>query len=239
MKMLKLMTMVMLLPAMVAAQSSDTMVVKTISLHHLSNIDAVQLLGPYLIGRGNAFSSGGGLHAITLRGSTKTLADMEKLLAQYDRSPATVTLSFQLVAADNTNRRDPQVAGVDSVLRSVLKFSGYHLLTTAVINVSENMTASQVMSGEGQAYRLDCDVSSISGDGSDASIQLQVSLRKLSGLVASNGSLMGSDVLRTGVSIPIGHTVVLGTSVEPSHPVGNDRALILIVRPQVASTKKD
>jgi hypothetical protein len=249
----------LLAPAPLLAQGADSMVVKTIPLHHLSNIDAVSLLNGYVMNRGTVFPAGMTLHAVTVRGSTRTIAEVEKVLAQYDRSPATITLTFQLVSADYTNRRDAAVAGLDSVLRSVLKFSGYHVLSDAVINVSEHADASQTLSGEGVDYRLWTEVSDVSGEGPDASVQVKVLLERI---VPGKPD---QRVLSTGVTIPIGHTVVLGTSVEASHAqvpagfspqdkrgtvvpqitpagqytAGSDKALILVVRPQISFSKKD
>jgi len=51
--------------------------------------------------------------------------------------------------------------------------------------------------------------------------------------VPSKGQAQAS-VLSTGVTVPVGQTVVLGTSGIDS----GQRALILTVRPQLASTKK-
>jgi hypothetical protein len=239
------------LPPAVAAQGgsgADTLVVKTIPLHHLSNNDAVLLISPYIMGRGGVYAAGTSIHAVTLRGSAKTVADMEKLLAQYDRSPVTVTLNFQLVTADYSNYRDPAVAGLDSVLRSVLRFSGYRLTSTAVVNVSEHQMASQTLSAGGHDYRLSCEITDISGEGPDATVQLQVDLRRL-----GVGTPVDPVVLSTGVTTPIGHTVVLGTSMDAGHagPIARkvqpggaepsarsaderDNALILVVRPQVS-----
>jgi hypothetical protein len=43
----------------------------------------------------------------------------------------------------------------------------------------------------------------------------------------------GGALFETGVTVPMGNTVVLGTAA--SH--GTEKALILTVRPQIASTK--
>ena len=60
---------------------------------------------------------GGGVYdvsrvrAITIRETPKIYADMMAVLAQYDREPANVTLNFQLIAAENTDTRDPRWRG--------------------------------------------------------------------------------------------------------------------------------
>ncbi len=68
--------------------------------------------------------------AVTIREVPRIYTDMMGVLEKYDREPASVVLNFQLVAAEQTNTRDPAVAGIDSLLRNVLKFSGYRLLGT-------------------------------------------------------------------------------------------------------------
>ena len=77
------------------------------------------------------------VRAVTIREVPKIFAEMMMVLGQYDRDPATVTLNFQLIAAENSNTRDPGVAGLDSLLRGVLKYTGYRLLTTSVASASE------------------------------------------------------------------------------------------------------
>src|SRR5262245_8848908 len=107
-------------------------VVKTIPLRHLSSTEASNLLQPYARTAGGGAYAVPGVRAITLREVPNILAEMERVLAIYDRSPATVTLNFQLIAAEPVGPRDPAVAGLDSLLRGVLRFSGYRLLRTTV-----------------------------------------------------------------------------------------------------------
>jgi hypothetical protein len=243
-----------------ATEDPSTYAVKTIPLHHLSNGDAALLLGPYLTGKGGVYPVGSSMHAVTVRGSSATIAEMEKLLAQYDRSPVTISLNFQLISADYTSNRDASLAGLDSVLRSVLKFSGYHLMRAAVVNVSEGSIASQTLSADGQDYRLTYDIAEVSGTGADATVHLKVSLQRLGVTMTDGMRTVDPQLLSTGVTIPIGHTVVLGSSMETATPAvpntsgtrgnarvpprtsamtaaGSDRALILTVRPQVAAGK--
>lgn len=216
-------------------------VTKTFQLHHLGNVDAVKLLTPYINGRGWVYQMGTGMHAVTVSGTPAALADAAKILGEYDRSPVTLTLNFQLVAADSTKTRDPAVAGLDSVLRGVLKFSGYHLLTAAVATVSEGDQATQTLTtGADRNFTLTCRVSDVSGEGADATAHLVVELRRLgadrdpSGMVTPNPLLFN-----TGVTIPIGNTVVLGSTVEGVASRGlGERALILTVRPTVDATKR-
>jgi hypothetical protein len=230
-------------------------VTKTIELHHLSNDDAVKLLTPYLFGTGGAYSTGSRMHAVTVSTTARGLADAERVLAEYDRSPVTLTLNFQLIAAADTPTRDPAVAGLDSVLRGVLKFAGYHLLSTAVANVTEGSSASQTMAGDADRdYELSYDVTSVEGTGSGATAHLTVQLS-----LADPDAGPRQTIFTTGVTIPIGNTVVLGSMVESTassrealaarrgdttranwsaRPKTAQRGLILTVRPMIDATKR-
>jgi hypothetical protein len=185
---------------------------------------------------------------------------MMDVLKQYDRDPATVSLNFQLIAAENTNKREPGLAGLDSLLRGVLKYSGYRLLMTSVASASEDGVVTQTLAAEGDTYTLEVGVHDLRIDGSDASVHINVRLFRD---FNPNKGQMATQVLSTGVTVPIGQTVVLGTSaidvrrssagsVEPllivdGVPVNNgqgasasdgQRALILTVRPQLAPMKR-
>jgi hypothetical protein len=214
-------------------------IVKTLLLHHLSNSDAVLLLTPYVANRGGVYPIGQSIHAVTVRGSPATIAEAERILAQYDRSPATISLNFQLIAADNSTKRDASLAGIDSVLRGVLKFTGYHLLTVAVVNVSEGSMTSQTLSADGQDYRLSCSLTDISGTNSDATVHVRVDLQRVGMISVGGNRTVDPILLSTGVTIPIGHTVVLGSSAEGATAAGEGRALILTVRPQAAPRAKE
>jgi len=219
-----------------AASTRPDFVVKTIPLKHLNSTEAMQLLSPYGQTAGGGVYQVPGVRAVTVREVPKVLAEMEKVLAIYDRSPATVTLNFQLIAAEPVGARDPAVAGLDSLLRGVLKFSGYRLLRTTVANASENERVSQSLAAEQETYTLRVLVSEIRSEGAEASVHLTVSLEKDQSVVTPGGKtpVAGRELLSTGVNVPIGHTVVLGAAAAD----GADRALILTVRPQIAGEKR-
>ncbi len=207
-------------------------VVKTVPLHHLTSNEAVKLLVPYVAtAGGGVFEVSANVRAVTIRELPKIFAEMMMVLGQYDRDPATVTLNFQLIAAENSNTRDPGVAGLDSLLRGVLKYTGYRLLTTTVATASEGGIVTQTLSADGEAFTLQVVVTDMRVDGSDASVHLSVSLMRNG--VPSKAQL-ANQVLSTGVTVPVGQTVVLGTS---ATDIGQ-RALILTVRPQLVPVKR-
>ena len=126
-------------------------IVKTVPLHHLTSNEAVKLLSPYSsTAGGGVFEVSPNVRAVTIRELPKIFAEMMIVLGQYDRDPASVTLNFQLIAAENSNTRDPGVAGLDSLLRGVLKYTGYRLLTTSVATASEGGNVTQTLSADGE-----------------------------------------------------------------------------------------
>jgi type II secretory pathway component GspD/PulD (secretin) len=215
-----------------AVASSRDIVVKTVPLHHLSSAEAVKLLSPYIQSPGaGVFEISSQIRAVTIRETPKVFAEMQTVLNQYDRDPASLTLNFQLIAAENTNTRDPGVAGLDSLLRGVLKYSGYRLLTTSVATASEDGIVSQTLSADGENFTLQVHITDVRIEGSNASVHLGVSLMRAA--LMSKGTLPAT-VLSTGVTVPVGQTVVLGTSATDN----GQRALILTVRPQLTTVKR-
>jgi hypothetical protein len=211
-------------------------IVKTVPLHRLSSAEAVKLLSPYVqTPGGGVYDVSPSVRAVTIRETAKTFAEMMVVLGQYDRDPATVTLTFQLISAENGTVRDPAVAGLDSLLRGVLKFSGYRLLSSSIANASDRGIVSQTLAGDGETLTLSVVVSDLRVEGSEASVHLNVDLSHgMSPINATGGRVLTPHIIGTGVTVPIGQTVVLGTASSD----GGQKALILTVRPQLVPTKK-
>jgi len=213
-----------------AVQQGD-FIVKTVSLRHLSSSEAVKLLTPYSVTAGGGVYEVPKVRAVTIREVPRIYSDMMNVLEKYDREPATVVLNFQLVAAEPTNTRDPAVASIDSLLRGVLKYSGYRLLGTAVATTGENRVVTQTIAGDSETLSLTVFIDDVRVEGNDASVNLHVSLVKPA--IPSTTSVAGRapvELLSTGVTVPVGQTVLLGTSASEN----GQRALILTVRPQIA-----
>jgi hypothetical protein len=215
-------------------KGEEAFLVKTVSLHHLSSQEAVKLLQPYVrTPGGGVYEVSPNIGAVTIRETQNVFNEMMAVLERYDRDPATVVLNFQLIAAENTNTRDPAVASLDTLLRSVLKFSGYRLLTTSVATANEGQSVSQALAADGDPLTLTVRISELRTEGSNASVQLYVYLAKqaIQASPQNNGNgRAASELFSTGVRVPIGQTVVLGTSAAE----GGQRAMILTVRPQLA-----
>ena len=217
-----------------AQSPSDTMVIMTVPLKHLTARDAVALLEPYVTSNKFMNSPGGGVFAgpnglaVTIRERVSTYGRMLKTLSEYDRSPETIAFTFQLILADNSGSRAPEIASLDSLLRSVLKYTGYKLLGVGVSRTGENAFASETITGDGQTYTLKLNVADVRTSGGDASVHLGVSLVQILGW--SSNVPMENNLLSTSVTVPIGQTVVLGSAA-----LDNNRAIILTVRPQLAA----
>jgi hypothetical protein len=209
-------------------------VVRTVPLHHLSSAEAVKLLSPYSQTPGGGVYEAPGVRAVTIREVSKIFSDMMGVLAQYDRERGSVTLYFQLIAAESSTVRDPAVAGLDSLLRGVLRYSGYRLLSTTVASASDAELVTQSLSADGEPLTLNVTVSDLRVDGNDASVHLAVDLRRPPMAMSNTGKPYSPTVLSTGVTVPIGQTVVLGAATTTS----GRRALILAVRPQLATPKR-
>ena len=215
-----------------AQRSSDTLIVMTVPLKHLSSQDAVMLLQPYVTTAASANSPGGGVfpvpngHAVTIRERVMNYGRMLKMLAEYDRSPAAIAFTFQLIVADNSGLRSPEVASLDSLLRSVLKYTGYKLIGVGVARTGENTTASESITGDGQKFTVLFKTEDVRMSGADASIKLSLSLSRK--WIPNSNDPSEDLLLTTGVTVPIGQTVVIGSAA-----LDKDRAIILTVRPRL------
>lgn len=231
-------------PHYAAAQThSDTLIIMTVPLKHLSAADAVKLLQPFVTTLPFEGKVGGAVFpvpngtAITIRERVTNYARMLQLLREYDRSAATVAFTFQLIVADNSGGRDPDIASLDTVLRSVLKYTGYRLIGVGVMRSGESAYAKETITADGQKFTLAMSIRDIRTSGAESSVKLSVSLRRDKGMIV-NGEEVAEEMLSTGVTVPIGQTVVLGSA-----SLDAKRAIILTVRPQLvtsgASAKED
>lgn len=221
--------------AATAQMPTDTIVTVTVPLKHLSAKDAVQLLQPFVTSPVYANSPGGGVFpvpggtAITIREKVSNYGRMLQVLREYDRSAAMVAFTFQLIIADNSGKRDSDIASLDTVLRSVLKYTGYRLVGVGVLRSGESSYASETITADDQKFLLVMSVADIRTSGTEASVKLSISLRRDKAMI-SNDRAMYDELLNTGVTVPIGQTVVLGSA-----SLDAKRAIILTVRPQLVT----
>lgn len=236
-----------------AGQAVDIKAVetRTIELRHLKPQEAVNLLRPYLVsGAGSVSLVSEQIPVVTIRDLATNLEKMEKVLAKYDHSPATIRLIFQLIEADTgarmisaSNTRNLLPLDLDSTLRSVLKFPTYRLLAQGVATVGEFSSISQQLANaeQGGMYELSADIGTvrigtIAGDTSaKGSVHIRVSLGKTNSFIgdANSAARPYERIISTGLDVPLGHTVVLGTAA--TRMTGT--ALILTVKPELVRAK--
>ncbi len=227
---------------------------KTIELKQLKPAEAARLLRPYIVNAGGGvYEVSDMLPIITVKDVATNFEILERVLAKYDQPPATIRLVFQLIEADTGPRASVSTAhsipvDLDATLRSVLKFPSYRLLAQGVATVGEFSKVTQQFASayrtatpaEGM-YQLIAEIGSvrvspsIAGDTSTiGTINMRVDLGQTA-LLRSGQSVHSrhQTIIATGLDVPIGNTVVLGTAMRPQTGV----ALILTVRPELVRAR--
>lgn len=209
-----------------AQQAGAALQVKTFDLHNLRPNDAAKLLSPYVQTAGGGVYDAGAINAITVRETPRVLAVMDSLLRVHDRAPASIVLRFQLIAARDSNETDARIQGLDAALRSLFRFRGYRLLAEGSTTAQESQSFALTMLGGAEQFVINGQTGTVARAGGGGSVRVNVSLQDLG---RGNMQLLG-----TGVTIPIGQTVVLGSAA-----AGTDLpALILVVQPTLAGSAR-
>jgi len=227
---------VLAMPTMMvqAQDASAPLAVKTFTLRYLQPHDAASLVSPYIQSRGGGvFEAGRDVQAITVRETPEVLARVDSLLRSRDRVPATVVFRFQLIAAEDTAVHDPAIAGLDSTLRGLFRFAGYRLLSEGTATAGGHQDFRLTMGAGDNRFEVDGNVRGLDMSDRTRSVQLRVQLIRETGTYQGK-SLPPEILLETGLTVPQGQTVVLGSAA----PRGEGRALILSVRPEIASSDK-
>ena len=208
--------------------------VRTFTLRHLSADDAVALVRPY-VGREFVAAGPAGLSLITVRADAPTLATIERLITDFDRPPSTFTFRFQLIAAtEGSPRPDPALSAVEPLLRDLFRFGGYRLLSQAAINASAGTSTEQTIGDGTGRMSLRVSLHGAETQGTAGSVRVEI---RLSRRVQEGGPVVVETLLSTGLTIPLGQTVVLGSAVTDQDPrIPDARALILTVQPELAKS---
>jgi hypothetical protein len=210
---------------------------RTYKLVHLNPSDAAKLIGPYVNsypGISGVYDAGS-MRAITVRETPPILARIEALLKEHDRAPVTIVLRFQLIAAESTQTRDPAIAAVESQLRNLFRFPGYRLLSEATATAGTNEGFNLLIPAGEEHLQLGGSIVSVNSGEGEPSVHLRVSLERPAPVIdPKTGSVMAGGLLGTGLTVPIGQTVVMGSTT----PGGKIMALILVVRPEIAAPRK-
>ncbi len=227
-------------PYVVRAQhASPILPVRTFHLAYLAPDQAAKLVSPYVQGANSGvFSAGSSIHAITVRAAEGVLRVVDSVLTANDRAPKTVILRFRLIAAEDSVEHDAAIADVDAALRGLFRFRGYRLLAegvTAVAAQSQYFTITLHAASEppGLAqFTVTGMVGEVAGEGSDRSVDLRVDL---SGPGSPGQAHEGGPAhLSTGLTVPLGQTIVLGSAAA----AGRSGTVILAVRAELASDKR-
>jgi hypothetical protein len=156
------------------------------------------------------------------------------------RSSDTVVVSFVLVRADNSGRSDPSLGGLDSTLRHVLRFTGYHGVGAASSIAFPGRTFDATfVTAKGpidyrnipfsKRVRVFCTVEHLNNDTSPATAQLRITLSPVD---SATNRPTGPDIFSAGLTIPENHVVVVGSGAY------DDEALALTVQWRKGSFSK-
>jgi hypothetical protein len=220
-----------LVASTVAAQETQPqLITRTISLRYLRPTDAARLASPYVRSARAGVYEAGSLQAVTVTETAPIVARIDSLLRENDRAPTVLTFRFQLIAADDTPGRDPSIDSLDSALRGLFRFKGYHLLGEGSTTAGENENFSLTVAAGEDRYALFGEVITVQAGGGPGSVRVRVRLSRASGSIYQGKPIDAETLLSTGLTVPLGQTVVLGSAA----PGGPNHALILAVRPEVA-----
>lgn len=202
---------------------------RTFEVRYLQWNEVRDILEPYVFtdreGRAGMMSTS--QRAVTVRETEDNLEKIARVLEQFDVPKPTVMLSFQIIEADGARETDPAIAEVETELRRLFRFEGYELVAeTQVVGIQS--TGIRQMIGDARTtytsdegfFMIEGGVNEVRGTtGAAPTITLDVRL--------SHRDM--PNILSTTVTIPAGHSVVLGTAQAP----GIEGALILVVKAEI------
>lgn len=202
---------------------------RTYEVQYLPSQEVRALVEPYVFtereGRPGTMSSMEG--ALTVRETEDNLQRIEQMLAQFDRPRPSVMLHFQIIEANGAGESDPAIAAVERELRRLFRFEGYDLVAETQMGGIQGTGFRQTIGSRDvdTAFRIHGAVTEVRRAGEAPTVTVDV------GLFAGGPT----DILSTTVTIPAGHSVVLGTANAP----GYEGALILVVRADIVETGAD
>jgi hypothetical protein len=173
---------------------------RTFRVENMRAEEAARMVEPYVYaerqeGSGGLISVVDG--AITVRETSDNLAQIERVLAEFDVPRADIRLHFQLIEADGFTGSDPSIADVEEELRKLFRFQGYRLAGEATVAAADFANIDQLIRAGDASYSLTAHVSRV-GPGATR---------------LEDVMLVGRNVqLGTSVSVREGQTVVLGSS---------------------------
>ena len=216
-------------PAAVSAQQQPQLETRTILLRNIRAVDAARLVSPYVRAPGGGVFEAGDLQAITVVESPQVIARVDSLIRENDRAPAVLVFRFQLIVANDAPGRDPAIESLDSTLRGLFRYKGYHLLGEGTTSAGETENFSMTIAGGEDRFALAGEVLAVRA-GTGGGVRMRVRLARATPGTFEGKPMQSETLLSTGLTVPIGQTIVLGSAA----PGGPNQALILAVRPEVS-----
>ncbi len=122
-----------------ACEMTPDLETRTFAVQHLQPHEVGDLIDPYVYGEREG--APGALSviegAVTIRETADNLAQIERVLAQFDQARPDVRLHFQLIEADGFTESDPRIAQVEDQLRRLFPFQGYRLAGEATVTATD------------------------------------------------------------------------------------------------------
>lgn len=206
--------------------AGDDLETRTFEVRYLAPHEVQGLIEPYIYtereGRPGTMSSMDG--ALTVRETGDNLERIGQVLARFDRPRPSVMLHFQIIEANGAGDSDPAIAEVERELRRLFRFEGYELVAETQVGGIQGTGFRQAVGG-GEAERsflIRGGVTEVRRGADAPTVTVDV------GLFAAGVG----DILETSVTIPAGHSVVLGTAKSPAYA----GALILVVRADIMAS---
>ena len=210
-------------------QFAPDLEVRLFPLQYLKPSDAAKLVSPFVFESGaGVFEAGAGVQAITVRATRPVLIRVDSLLKLYDDAPTTLNLRFQILAGSDSAWRDDAIAPeVQNSLRSLFRFAGYRMIAQGTTTVSSSRFSLTLHAAD-ESFILSGGVDALSrGTGArGASAQLSISL---------SDQMRRTTMLSTGLSVPVGETVIVGSAAGAATDMQRGRTLILVVRTEPVS----
>jgi hypothetical protein len=218
-----------------SAQETPLLTVRTFTLRNLRPEDAAKLISPYVTSRDGGVFEAGSIRALTVRETPQVLARIDSLLRVHDRERQALTLRFQLIAAMDTGSAstDPALGSIDSSLRGLLRFKSYALLGEGTTTTAEQQDFALTVAAGPQQFGIHGWIDQVNAGSTPATAGIKLTL-------SDNGQLnvmprpRPTDLFTTGLTIPLGQSVVLGSA---ASTMASNRTLILVVRPEASSLR--
>ena len=194
---------------------------RTFELRHMEAHVAEAMIDPYVYAdRPNApgYISQAG-NTITVRETPDNLEKIARVLEEFDRPRPTVRLHFQLIEANGSSTPDPAIAEVEAELRKLFRYSGYTLVTEAVVGGMEGSHIEQIVGDAppDDGWIITATIGTVRLVGDSGWVQMRVGVRN---------PMRGA--FETQVNAREGQTLVVGNA----QLMQSGGTLILTVRPE-------